>query len=499
MRTDMLTTSRRRLTLWVLALALSCAAGAFTWRYFSVALPIVSVDIRMDRSGALAAAEQLAVQRGWGPPANGARQSAAFEGNGRLQAFVEREAGGKDAFRSLTTSPLVSPYAWEVRRFAPGETREVSVVFRPDGQPFGFSDRLPEAAPGPAIPVAAARVVAERAATTDWQIDLSQYREVETAARTQPGKRVDHTFTYEHLTSKVGAAPIRLSLVVGGDRLIGVNRFVRVPEEFDRRYAAMRTGNDAIAGAAAIVIGVVLLIGGVGGGLVLLLRRGLTAWSPSIRLGLAIGALQLVAGLASYPMIWQGYDTAVNRSSFIAQWLLGVITAAGGMATLLALTFAAAEGLTRLAFASHPLLWRTWGHPAGASPEVARRTAIGYLMVPIDLAYVVGLYFFTTRVLGWWSPSDTLVDPNILASFLPWSTPVANALQAGVWEECLFRAVPLAGGALIGQRFGRRGLGIAVAMVLQTIIFGAGHANYPGTPAYARPVELIVPSLVFGV
>ncbi|MGI8672270.1 MAG: hypothetical protein ACR2LU_06645, partial [Luteitalea sp.] len=29
--------------------------------------------------------------------------------------------------------------------------------------------------------------------------------------------------------------------------------------------------------------------------------------------------------------------------------------------------------------------------------------------------------------------------------------------------------------------------------------FGAGHANYPGTPAYARPVELIVPSLVFGV
>ena len=47
-------------------------------------------------------------------------------------------------------------------------------------------------------------------------------------------------------------------------------------------------------------------------------------------------------------------------------------------------------------------------------------------------------------------------------------------------EECVFRAVPLALGALIGARYGRRGLGIAIAFVLQAVIFGAAHANYPG-------------------
>ncbi|NIP59441.1 MAG: hypothetical protein GWM92_14035, partial [Gemmatimonadetes bacterium] len=63
----------------------------------------------------------------------------------------------------------------------------------------------------------------------------------------------------------------------------------------------------------------------------------------------------------------------------------------------------------------------------------------------------------------------------------------------------LFRAVPLAGAALLGERFGRRRLWIGSALVLQAVIFAAAHANYPQQPAYARLVELLIPSLVFGL
>ncbi len=103
------------------------------------------------------------------------------------------------------------------------------------------------------------------------------------------------------------------------------------------------------------------------------------------------------------------------------------------------------------------------------------------------------------RYLGWWSPSDSLVDPNILGKPLPWLAPVSMALQAGMMEESLFRAVPLAGAALLGRRFGREKTFIVVALVLQAIVFGCAHANYPGQPAYARPIELFVPSLVWGI
>ena len=66
-------------------------------------------------------------------------------------------------------------------------------------------------------------------------------------------------------------------------------------------------------------------------------------------------------------------------------------------------------------------------------------------------------------------------------------------------EECVFRAIPLSLGALIGARYGRRTLGIAIAVVLQALVFGGAHANYPGFPAYSRPVELLLPSIIWAL
>ena len=104
------------------------------------------------------------------------------------------------------------------------------------------------------------------------------------------------------------------------------------------------------------------------------------------------------------------------------------------------------------------------------------RTAAGYLLVSVFFAYEVALYIFATRKLGWWTPSEALIHPDVLATYVPWLSAIANSLQAGFWEESLFRAVPIAGAALIGQYLGQRRLFIVLAFVLQALIFGAGHA-----------------------
>ena len=129
----------------------------------------------------------------------------------------------------------------------------------------------------------------------------------------------------------------------------------------------------------------------------------------------------------------------------------------GGLA--LGEVFMAAEGLSRRAFPHHPQLWHLWSREAGGTVEVAGRTAGGYLFVPLELALIAAFYYATNRWLGWWQPSEALTDPNILSSLVPALTPIAISLQAGFMEECVFRAVPLALGALIGARYGRRAPG----------------------------------------
>ena len=121
-----------------------------------------------------------------------------------------------------------------------------------------------------------------------------------------------------------------------------------------------------------------------------------------------------------------------------------------------------------------------------------------YLIIGIDIAFAVLFYMLGITYWGWWQPSSTLFDPTILSMYVPAFNAVATSLIAGFWEECLFRAVPIASCALIGKKLGSRSWGLAFGFILQAIIFGAAHANYPAIPFYVRMVELIIPSFAFG-
>ena len=261
----------------------------------------------------------------------------------------------------------------------------------------------------------------------------------------------------------------------------------------------MRSANEAIG--IGSVVGMVLLyvVGGIGVGLFFMLRGRYVLWRQAAIWGFSIGALQTLAAVNEFPLIWMNYDTAVPRSTFLAGQAASLLATLLGFSAFLALSFVAAETLGRKAFGQHPQLWRVWTKGPGSSTAVLGLTAAGYLLVSVFFAYDVALYVIATRYLGWWTPSEALLHPDVLATYVPWLSAIANSLQAGFWEECLFRAVPLAGAALIGDRFGKRNLFLAVAFVVQAVIFGAGHAPYPTQPSFARPVELIIPSIGFGL
>src|SRR4030095_10548159 len=138
--------------------------------------------------------------------------------------------------------------------------------------------------------------------------------------------------------------------------------------------------------------------------------------------------------------------------------------------------------------------WRVWSREAAPTTAMLGRTLGGYLFVPLALGFVAAFYYATNHYLGWWQPSASMTDPEILGSAVPALAPIAISLQAGFMEECLFRAVPLSLAALIGQRYGHRGAAIAIAVVVQALVFGGGHANYPGFPSHSRLLRPIGPA-----
>ena len=450
----------------------------------------------MDRVTALAEARRLADGFDWGP--GEFRQAASFQVDARTRSFAELEGGGPEAFGDLIREGPYHPWLWTVRHFREGDPQEVVVRFLPDGTPYGFRELLSEDTPGAALDTDAAREIAESGAGAPWNVDLSAYELVQSSREEQPSGRVDHTFVYEHTDRQVGEGRFRLSLVVSGDRPTALTHYLQVPEGFDRRYEEMRSANNGIASGSVLVMALLYGVGAVVG-LSVLLRRRRVLWRMPLICGAAVAVLQALAAFNAWPLLWMSYDTAVSESSFAIQQIVATLGSSVLFAAVFTLSFMAAESLSRRAFPHHVQFWRCWTRDSARSWAIAGQTAAGYLGVGVMLAFLVAFYWITGSQLGWWSPSDTLYQPDAVATVLPWLNPLAISLQAGFWEECLFRAVPLAGAALLGERFGHRRAWIAAAFVVQIIVFGAAHANYPAQPAYARLVELILPSAAFGL
>ena len=305
--------------------------------------------------------------------------------------------------------------------------------------------------------------------------------------------------SYERGDRRLGEGRFRLRLVVSGDKLTEVTYFIKVPDAFSRRYEQMRSVNTAIGVAGSLAFIVLYVGGGIAFGLFVLARERWVIWRQPVIWGVIVSLAQTAARINESPLAWMQYDTALSTRSFLAQMAALAVAELVTYVVLFSLSFMAAESLSRRAFPHHPQFWKVWGPVSGRSPAVLGRTAAAYLLVPIFIAYEVALYLFATKSLGWWTPSETLFNPDVLAAYAPWVSAIARSFQAGFWEESLFRAIPIAGAALIGDRLGNRRAWIAGAFVVQAIIFGAGHAPYPTQPAYARPVELILPSIGFGL
>src|SRR6266704_4527435 len=156
--------------LWTAFVVLSAGAAIFTFRNFSTAFPLVSVELTVDRADALRSARTIAQRNAW--PPEGFDQAADFGGSQEVQNFVELEGGGKQELGRILKEKIFAPYTWRVRHFKEGDAHEALVRFTPEGEPYGFRVKLPDQETCDSKPVEEARRIAETAAKDGWKLDF---------------------------------------------------------------------------------------------------------------------------------------------------------------------------------------------------------------------------------------------------------------------------------------------------------------------------------------
>ncbi|MDD3716640.1 MAG: type II CAAX endopeptidase family protein, partial [Candidatus Marinimicrobia bacterium] len=483
--------------LWVAAV-LAIAGILYSLKMFDKAFPIVNVRISADKHQVLARADSLSKACGF--MSEKYRAVAAFDTDQRFKNYMELEGGGVEAFQSVVDAGTYHPYTWTVRQFNIDAVREVLYYFSPDGRILGFELKLPDSLAGPDIPDLDVRTLSLRSdARAVLLPDLRDYQLVEKASELKESGRRDHLFTFEHREVSAAEARYRIRIGVSGDEISMVLPFVWIPESFDHRYEEMRSANTTLS-----VVGMAFMVlaygfGGVGISLFYMMRRKSLIWKPALNWAGLIGILMFFAMLSTLSLSWFAYDTSLSSGQFVLQQVLLALANGLLIAVIFFLSATAATGLDRQAFPEHLRFWRVWSRELGASREVLRQTIFGYLWAVFMIGFVTFFYWFTNRVLHWWSPAENMVDPNILALPLPWLLPAAQSLQAGFWEECLFRAVPLGAALLIAKNFRKKKCWIVFILIFQALVFGAMHANYPQQPAYARILEMLIPFMLYGL
>ncbi len=488
----------RKPVFWIVLTLLGLVGTLLAVRLFPLAFPLLAVDIQMDRDAALNQAQALADRFDWAP--DDPRQAASFRHlNPAFQTYMELEGGGLEELNRLVREGTVSLYAWRVRQFAEGVVEEGEVRFTPSGAPYGFSLRLSEDTPGNNLDENRARDLAMAEASRNWDVDPSVWELLESSQVERPGERIDHTFVFQRSDLTLGETTLRLRLRVAGDELVEVTHFAHVPEAFQRRFQATRDANASIslAGTVAFLILFVLLGGGLG--TVLLLRERWLEWKAPLVWGGIVAGLMALNTVNSLPLAWMAYDTALPAGIFVGTLLLSALGVFVAGTAFLAFVFMAGEGLLRRGLPEHIQQWKLWSPGVANSTPVLGRTLAPYPVVGLELGYVVVFYLAMTRLAGWWSPASSLVQPDLLATYLPWLTAVSTSLFAAFSEESIFRAIPIGAAAILGRRYGKPGVWIWTTIVLQALVFGASHADYPQQPAYARVVEVFPVFLAWGV
>jgi len=438
--------------------------------HFWQAFPQASINLKFSKEEITARARAILEEQGLRP--HGGWNLTLFADDETARYYLERELGLAEANRLM--SGRVSVWAWRARWFHPPEKEEFVVWLSPDARWVGFHHIVAEDAAGARLSREEAYAMALRFLEAR---SSEPHRLVQEQVHELP-RRLDYEFTWELEGFRAKDATYRRTVVVQGDRIGYYREFLHVPEEWERNFQALRSGNalfQTIAESLYLPLGITALAM-----IFRFVRRRDLLWRPLVLYAVVVGGLMVANEFNSLPFF---LDRMPTSSPLPQSLLMGILQGMGsGVAVFFYVLLAAAAGepLYRKTFPAFLALRHAFTLRGIQTREFFRATVAGYGFAAVHIAFVVAFYVYGQRV-GVWSPQD-IAYSDLLSTAIPWIAPLAISLLAASAEEFWFRlfAIPLLG----------RVLPRGAAIVIPALIWGFLHSNYPQQPGYVRGIEV---------
>lgn len=454
-------------------------------------------NVKMDKNQAVNETKEIAEKYGW--TLKNSRETASFSLDEKAQTYYELKVGNFPKLNSLIKREEgYIPAIWTASIIPKGGNEKVDIYFTPSGKVYGFNKNVLDDVKGAALNEDSAKNIAEKEAVNNWNFNLKEYKLVDKSQKIQSNGRIDYVFNYRRYIN-IGEAKDKVELQVKGDKLVKVQHYLDIPESFTRNYEQQRSSNDNIANTSSFIFYILIFIVGFFC-FFYLNKRKMIAWKNPLIFVVFLIFMTLINGIFNMKQDLTYMDTTYLTPTLFyivkifTALLTGVLT---GIFTFISMCVG--EGLYKKAFPNHLNFWKMLSVRNFGSWQFLNRVIIAYLFVALMLMYETMFYGTMNHFPGWWQPASMTTDPSIKGNWFAWVGSFAEALNAGVFEEFAFRAMPICIGVLIGNKYNKRKLCIVIAFAFEILVFSSAHANYPGFPAYARLLELLIVALGFGL
>ncbi|NMM62748.1 hypothetical protein HBE96_08570 [Clostridium sp. P21] len=454
-------------------------------------------NVKMNKNQAINETKKLAEKYGW--ELKNSRETASFSLDEKAQTYYELKVGDSHKLNSLIKKEDgYIPAVWTVSIIPKGGNEKVDVYFTPSGKVYGFYKSVLDDVKGVSLSENTAETIAEKQAVENWNLNLKEYKLIDKSQKIQSNGRADYIFNYKRNVN-IGEAKDKVELQIKGDKLVKVQHYLDIPESFTRNYEQQRSYNDNIANTSSFIFYILIFVVGFFC-FFYLNRRKMITWKNPLIFVIFLIFMTFINGIFNMNQDLTYMDTTYLTPTLFymvkifISLIIGILT---GVFTFISICVG--EGLYKKAFPNHPNFWKMISIRNFGSWQFLNRVIIAYLFVILMLMYETIFYGTMNHLPGWWQPASMVIDPNIQENWFAWTGGFAQALNAGVFEEFAFRAMPICLGVLIGKKYNKPKLCIITAFVFEILVFSAAHANYPGFPAYARLVELLIVALGFGL